>query len=160
MSTREFFVERFASELPAFNKVIRALPGARLDYRPHERSASAGGLAWQLVQEMEQLAGLFETSAIRFEMSRHPDSIDEIASAMERGGAQALERLKNVTDEIWNAPAKFYMNGEVMWETTVSGMAWGYLFDMVHHRGQLSSYIRPMGGKVPAIYGPSADEQG
>jgi uncharacterized damage-inducible protein DinB len=33
------------------------------------------------------------------------------------------------------------------------------LFDAIHHRGQLSAYIRPMGGKVPAIYGPSADER-
>ena len=46
------------------------------------------------------------------------------------------------------------------WEDTVQNMLWGFLFDMVHHRGQLSSYLRPMGGKVPAIYGPSGDEQG
>jgi uncharacterized damage-inducible protein DinB len=39
-------------------------------------------------------------------------------------------------------------------------MCWGYLFDMVHHRGQLSSYLRPMGAKVPSIYGPSADDSG
>jgi uncharacterized damage-inducible protein DinB len=37
-------------------------------------------------------------------------------------------------------------------------MAWSFLFDIVHHRGQLSTYLRPMGSKVPQIYGPSADE--
>jgi uncharacterized damage-inducible protein DinB len=39
-------------------------------------------------------------------------------------------------------------------------MLWGLLFDAVHHRGQLSAYIRPMGGKVPSIYGPSGDDAG
>ena len=37
--------------------------------------------------------------------------------------------------------------------------AWEFLFDAVHHRGQLSTYLRPMGSTVPSIYGPSADEQ-
>jgi uncharacterized damage-inducible protein DinB len=36
--------------------------------------------------------------------------------------------------------------------------AWGFLLDIIHHRGQLSTYLRPMGAKVPQIYGPSADE--
>jgi len=39
-------------------------------------------------------------------------------------------------------------------------MLWGFLFDAIHHRGQLSSYLRPMGAKVPSIYGPSADDPG
>jgi len=38
-------------------------------------------------------------------------------------------------------------------------LAWGVLFDLIHHRGQLSTYLRPMGSTVPAIYGPSADEE-
>ena len=46
------------------------------------------------------------------------------------------------------------------WSDTLENMFWGYLFDMVHHRGQLSAYLRPMGGKVPSIYGPSADDSG
>lgn len=46
-----------------------------------------------------------------------------------------------------------------MWTDKKKNMLWGFLFDMVHHRGQLSAYIRPMGGKVPSIYGPSADSE-
>ena len=41
---------------------------------------------------------------------------------------------------------------------TVEQYFWGFLHDMIHHRGQLTVYIRPMGGKVPGVYGPSADE--
>jgi uncharacterized damage-inducible protein DinB len=46
------------------------------------------------------------------------------------------------------------------WEDTVGGFLWSFLFDAIHHRGQLSTYLRPMGSKVPAIYGPSADDPG
>jgi DinB family len=160
MSTREFFAERLAAELPAFNSVIRALPGDRLDYRPHEKNTAAGNLAWQLAVEMSQIPDLFRTGEIDWIPGKGPASIDEIADAFARNGEAALAAAKSVDEERWNAPAKFKWNGEVAWETTVSDMAWGYLFDMVHHRGQLTAYLRPMGGKVPACYGPTADSQG
>lgn len=159
MSTREFFAERLAAELPAFNKVIRALPGERLDYRPHEKNTPAGALAWQLAIEMHDLPMLFETGSINWVPPTVPTSIDEIAETFARNADAALAAAKNVSEERWNAPAKFAFDGNVVWEDTVSGMAWGYLFDMVHHRGQLTAYLRPMGGKVPSCYGPTADEQ-
>ena len=39
-----------------------------------------------------------------------------------------------------------------------AGMAWGFLFDIIHHRGQITTYLRPMGSTVPQVYGPTADE--
>jgi uncharacterized damage-inducible protein DinB len=48
----------------------------------------------------------------------------------------------------------------VVWETSLGDMLFGILFDAIHHRGQLSTYLRPMGAKVPSIYGPSADDPG
>jgi uncharacterized damage-inducible protein DinB len=160
MSTREFFAQRLAVELPAFNNVIRALPGERLDYRPHEKNTAAGQLAWQLANEMADLPELFAKSEINYVGSKPPATIDEIADAFSRNADAAVEAAKSVTEEQWNAPAKFAWNGQVVWEDTVSGMAWGYLFDMVHHRGQLTAYLRPMGGKVPSCYGPTADDKG
>ena len=50
--------------------------------------------------------------------------------------------------------------GKVWQQAPLGGMIWSTLFDLIHHRGQLSTYIRPMGGKVPSIYGPSADDPG
>jgi uncharacterized damage-inducible protein DinB len=65
-----------------------------------------------------------------------------------------------VDDAKWDSPASLKMDGKVMWETTLGDMLFGFFFDAVHHRGQLSSYLRPMGAKVPSIYGPSADDPG
>ena len=52
------------------------------------------------------------------------------------------------------------MEGGGAWEDALSQMVWGFLFDAIHHRGQISTYLRPMGSKVPSIYGPSADDPG
>jgi len=48
--------------------------------------------------------------------------------------------------------------GQEVMKATGYENAWGFLLDQIHHRGQLSTYLRPMGSTVPAIYGPSADE--
>lgn len=158
MPTPQFFADRLKAETPAFTKVVRALPAERLDYKPHERSTSAGSLAWQIATELAALVDLFETGTIDYKQGRYP-SVDEIADATEKSLQRAIDAVKNVSEERWNGPGKFLWEGNPVWETTVSDMAWGFLFDLIHHRGQLSSYIRPMGGKVPAIYGPSADSE-
>ena len=67
------------------------------------------------------------------------------------------KRLEKMDDAGWKKPAKFLMGGKVANEGPTSEWLWGFLHDMIHHRGQLSTYIRPMGGKVPSVYGPSAD---
>ena len=52
----------------------------------------------------------------------------------------------------------FLFNGQQVMNESGYDNAWGFLFDIVHHRGQISTYLRPMGSTVPQIYGPSADE--
>jgi len=159
MSNAEFFAKKLAAEIPAFAKVIRALPGNRLDYRPHERSTSANQLAWQLAYEMKDLAGLIENgTAVYVPGQPVPSSLDEIAAAFDKNAQLAVDAAK-AGEARWEGPAKFSVGDQVVWEDTVGEMAWGFLLDMIHHRGQLSTYIRPMGGKVPSIYGPSGDEQ-
>ena len=158
MSTREFFAKRLGSETKAFNAVVRALPGERLDYKPHEKNTSAGDLAWQITIEMSQLPDLLGKGEIRWDDVQTPKTIDEIAGAMERNTKAAVEAAQNVSEEHWQSKARFFYKGNLAWENTVEEMAWGYLLDMVHHRGQLTAYLRPMGGKVPSCYGPTADD--
>ncbi len=65
-----------------------------------------------------------------------------------------------MSDEAWGANAKMWAGDHLAWEASAGEIMWGFLFDQIHHRGQLSTYIRPAGGKVPGIYGPSADDMG
>ncbi len=160
MSNREFHKERWEQEHPAFIRVLRALPPDKLDYRPHERSTSAGDLAWQLSEELRTLSELVDTGAINWVTTTRPATLDEIIAAYEENANQLRTRMAAADDEKWESKGRFLMEGKEVWAATVSDLFWGFLFDAVHHRGQLSAYIRPMGGKVPSIYGPSADDNG
>jgi len=160
MNNREFFIERWEAELAAFGKVLRAVPEKQLAYRPHERSTAAGALAWQLAEEQRQMSELLDTGQVSADPRPHPAKVSDIVAAWDKATSELRTRLKSARDQKWSGPAKLLMGGKAVWEDTVQNMFWGYLFDMVHHRGQLSAYLRPMGGKVPAIYGPSADDRG
>jgi len=160
MNIPEFFVKRWEAEQAAFGKVIRAIPGDQLAYRPHERSTCAGDLAWQLAEEQRGLGELLETGVINWEARPRPATLAEIVAAWDSATDTLRKRLAGVDEAKFAGPSKFIMGGADAWTDTVGNMLWGFLFDMVHHRGQLSAYLRPMGGKVPAIYGPSADDTG
>jgi len=85
-------------------------------------------------------------------------TLEEMLAAYDRHHHALAEKLNRLDDTTWNRPA-WLTRGEqeIVLKDTVGGLLWLALFDAVHHRGQLSTYIRPMGGKVPSIYGPSAD---
>lgn len=159
MNLHEFFMQRWEAEQPAFRKVLAAMPTNNLDYKPHERSTAAGNLGWQIAEEQRVLSDLLDTGVINFEMRERPKSTDEIVAAWDKATDALRTRLQKFDESKSTNPAKFIVGGHEAWTDTVGNMLWGFLVDMIHHRGQLSAYLRPMGGKVPAIYGPSADEQ-
>ena len=63
------------------------------------------------------------------------------------------QRWNALPAERWDGTLEFFGS-----QRPASPMAWSFLFDIVHHRGQITTYLRPMGSKVPQIYGPSGDE--
>lgn len=160
MSTLQYCIERRKAERRAFVNVLKAMPTDKLDYRPHPRSRTAAEVAWTMASEEADLVRVLDEGQVDFAETKPPATADEIVSAWERNASAVDERLAKLDEAGWNKPAKFMIGGKPVWEDTVSGFVWGFLFDAIHHRGQLSTYLRPMGGKVPAIYGPSADDPG
>ncbi|HEV8216524.1 MAG TPA: DinB family protein, partial [Gemmatimonadaceae bacterium] len=67
--------------------------------------------------------------------------------------AAMMERWAALTDEKWEGKLPFFGS-----DRPAGPMAWGFLFDIIHHRGQITTYLRPMGSTVPQVYGPTADE--
>lgn len=157
-SSLELYVARHKAERAAFVKVLRAVPAGRGDYRPDPKARTAQELAWLLACEEAGLVRLFEKGEVEWAESAPPASVEEIASRFEHDAAEVDRLLASLEASRWSGhKARFLMGGQAVWEDTLEQMAWGFLFDAIHHRGQLSTYLRPMGGKVPAIYGPSAD---
>ena len=71
---------------------------------------------------------------------------------------KALDSLNEMSNEQWeNEPIELLIEGKSFITLPRMHMMWFFHNDIIHHRGQLSAYIRPMGGKNPAVYGYSAD---
>ena len=160
MGSREFFTARWEAETKAFVNVLMAMPEGKGDYRPHPRSRSAAELAWVLASETVGMLDLIEKGELDWKETPPPAKLHEIAERYAAAHQTVASRLKHLDDAAWAAKVQFKMGGEVAWEAPLGEMLWGFLFDAIHHRGQLSTYLRPMGGKVPSIYGPSGDDPG
>ncbi len=160
MTNLEFCIARRKAERNAFIRVIRAIPEGKSDYRPDPKARTAAELAWLLAVEEEALFALVKTGSVEWKESTPPARIEAIAAAFERHSADVNAGLERLDSAAWEKKVKMLIPGGGAWEDTLSQMTWGFLFDAIHHRGQLSTYLRPMGGKVPSIYGPSADDPG
>lgn len=77
----------------------------------------------------------------------------DVLKAYEAQSERIGERWEMLSAAKWNGTLEFFGA-----QRPASPMAWGFLFDIVHHRGQITTYLRPMGSTVPQVYGPSADE--
>jgi uncharacterized damage-inducible protein DinB len=158
-NVREYYTQCFENEKPTFIKVMKAVPADQAGYKPHPRSTSSGDLVWLLATELDDACVLIDRGEVNYVYKPSPGVAESIA-AYEKHAAALSERLASVDDTRWESNARLMADGKVMWETTLGDMLFGFLLDAIHHRGQLSSYLRPMGAKVPSIYGPSADDPG
>lgn len=161
MTNREFFLQCWKQEYPTFVNVLQAVPRDKLDYRPDPRSRSAGELVWLQVLEKQCWFELLETGKINWNMTEPTVSLDAMINAYRRAHTELAPHLERLDDATWETKStQFLMDGRVYFEVPLGRMFWLGLFDAIHHRGQLTVYLRPMGGQVPSIYGPSADDPG
>lgn len=159
MTLREFYLERRRAEQPVFMSVLTSLPADRLDYQPHDRSPSARQIVWTLTNELKSCVDAATAFQATWSVEPAP-AFDEMLGSFERYSNELTDRVAAMDDAEWQRIAQFSFGGKVVSEQPVGQFLWYILFDAIHHRGQLSTYLRPMGAKVPAIYGPSADSRG
>ena len=160
MNTRDYFVQCFKSEVPKFVRVLKAVPESGAGYRPHPKSMSAADIVSLLAGELHDACVLLDKGVVSWAPYPAPATMAESVKVYEKNAAALRRRVAKVKDAAWKKKARFLMDGKVAWEAPLGDMLWGFLFDAIHHRGQLSTYLRPMGAKVPSIYGPSADDPG
>lgn len=139
---------------------MHALPVAQFAYSPHERSPSAAQIVWTLALEAKVCSELIDARQSNWEPDPPPADPDAIVSAFENHTADLGERIGGLDETAWQSNARFLVHGNLAREAPLGDLLWHMFFDSIHHRGQLSTYIRPMGGKVPSIYGPSGDSSG
>ena len=159
MSEKDMFLMGLDREVQTTLKVLKNYPSDKLDWKPHEKSRSARDLAWIFSQEMG-IIGMAIDGKIDFSQPfpKAPSSMKEIIASLEATSKQAAERVKKLSDADYNSMIKFPVGPGQMGDFRKADVMWFSMMDHVHHRGQLSVYVRMAGGKVPSIYGPSADE--
>lgn len=159
MDQRALFLQFWNNEAAATRKVIARIPEDRSDYRPHPESRSARELAWLIVLEEQLLVEGLETGTLDWREEPMPDAMADILRRHDAQHPDVTARLEQLPAEAYDREVRFEVGGQVFRTGTGIHYAWEFLFDQVHHRGQLSTYLRPMGARVPSIYGPSGDEQ-
>ena len=157
MTNREFFLQHSAAEFARFLGVLEATPADQLAYRPHPRSRSAYELIGHLIGHEQDLLELAGTGTINHRMQVPFKALQEGLAVYRQAHEALAQQLGAMNDADWESAGRFLLDGKVIYEYPRRDLAWLLLFDGLHHRGQLSTYLRPMGGRVPSIYGPSAD---
>ena len=152
MNEKELFTRFWSDETKTTAKVLSRIPEGS-SYRPDPKSRTAQEIAWQIVCEETMIIEALETGTAKWEPAPMPASMKAVLAAYEAQSATLPERWKNLPKERWEGQLDFFGG-----KRPASPMAWSFLFDIVHHRGQITTYLRPMGSTVPQIYGPSADE--
>ena len=152
MDEQQRFTSLWIAESKTTSKVLSRIPDGAT-YKPDPKSRTAQEIAWQIVCEEKMLIDAMETGNVAWAPPEMPASMKDVLAAYDQQAAGMTDRWNGLPAERWS--------GKLDWFGTArdaAPMAWGFLLDIVHHRGQIATYLRPMGSTVPQIYGPSADE--
>jgi len=154
---RDTMLDGFNNEVETTKKILSCIPDNKRDYRPDPHARTAWELAWHLANtDIQFLDGIAD---LEFKMETpaeadKPKTSAELVDWYDRNYKRAAERVRALSAEqlltpieffgVFNLPAAFYL---------------GFFNNhSIHHRGQLATYLRPMGSKCPSIYGGSYDE--
>lgn len=159
MDQKTLYLKFWEREAIATRKVLSRIPQDKSDYKPDPKARNARELAWVIVTEEQGLVECLTQGKIEWADAPPPANVKDILDAYDSVHDNLTEKLKALDAASWEKEAVLLYQGQEVMRAPGYDMAWGFLLDQIHHRGQLSTYLRPMGSTVPAIYGPSADEQ-
>ena len=156
------FLKELDRESSASRKCLERIPETLFDWKPHERSATMGYLALLVAEIPKWISYMIEKSEIDFASFQHfkPKTTSELVNHFEENLKGARNSLQNVTDPELEQPFFLKNNGQVIFSSPKKENVSSSINHWVHHRGQLTVYMRLNDLPVPSIYGPSADERG
>jgi uncharacterized damage-inducible protein DinB len=157
MDEKSHFLKFWNKEAAATRAVLSRIPEGS-DYRPDPKSRTAREVAWLIVREEILLAEGLEKGVLEWVELPVPETMKEVLDTYDRSHDVATRKLEATDSSRWPGKVPFLFQGQEVMNEPVGDTAWGFLLDIIHHRGQISTYLRPMGSTVPQIYGPSADE--
>ena len=158
MPQLEPFLKTWEREFETTLRVFSNYPSDRLEYRPHEKSKTARELMWTIAYEEAEFVNGCLQGSITFSDQKPPKTKEALIREYKKQHAASVKKVQKAGEELFSRTIKFFVAKGKMGDVKVGGLLWTLLHDQIHHRGQLSVYLRLVGAKVPSIYGPSADE--
>lgn len=155
------FLGEFEQEAKTTRRVLERLSDDKLDWRPHPDSMTSGQLGLHIAAAPSILMDLVQKDENPMpEFSApSPASVAEILSIFDATLTKVREQLPKLDDARMGGSVGFVRDGKTLMAFPRGPMVRMLLLNhIIHHRGQLSVYLRGIGAKVPSIYGPSHDE--
>lgn len=162
MTNKEFFIQTWQNEMKPTLSAINGLPAdlSKLSYRCNEKTRSAAEIISHMLGHAEEMNNAVDTFIVDEKSAlREFESKENIAAWFEKNATSFAQKLTRIDDKTWEERiVDFRHDGHSLFAYPMMNMFWMILFEMVHHRGQLSTYYRPMGVRNPGIYGPTAED--
>ena len=158
MTERDAYLDRFEREYQTTLRVLKAYPKEKGELKPTPTMKSARELAWMLVLNQGVVEAVINNDLRPGGLPEAPKDMQQIVPEFEKAHRNAVAKLGHVKDEDYNSTVKLPVGPKQIGEMRKADALWFFLNDTIHHRGQLSVYMRLAGGKLPSIYGPTADE--
>jgi uncharacterized damage-inducible protein DinB len=165
MKLAELLLAELDREVERSRLALEQVPEGKFDWKPHEKSMIFGYLANMVATIPSWLAmgitldelDVAPADGSNMEQAR-PDTKDALLKALDKSAADARSALEKTTEDHLMTSWRLLARGQVVMETPRHVMIQDTINHWAHHRGQMTVYLRLMGAKVPALYGPSADD--
>jgi len=166
MILKDYFLAQLDREAASTRKTIERVPEGHNSFKPHPRSMEFGYLAALVAGMLGWISIMIDRDELNLDASdsegfraKPVDTKADLLLSLDAAVANARRALQSTTDEHLATPWAFKIGGKSVSENARSIMISDSVFShLAHHRGQLTVYLRLLDSKVPAIYGPSADE--
>ena len=161
MTNKEFFIQTWQAEMKRTLAAVKGLPAdmSKLSYKCHEKARSAADIIGHILPHAESLCEATDSFVVAEHTGKTFTSTDEAAAYFEKYATLLANKLEAVDDTTWDEKiVEFHINGNKLFAYPMTNIFWMFMFDIIHHRGQLSTYYRHMGVRNPSIYGPTAED--
>jgi len=165
MKLTDYLLEEFNREVERSRRALKEVPQGKYDWKPHEKSMIFGHLAnmvatiptWIGMEILQNELDVAPAGGSNIEQKRLDDSAS-LTNALDKSAADARTVLEKTSDEHLKTGWRLLQRGKVVMEQPRYVMIQDTIHHWAHHRGQMTVYLRLMGANVPALYGPSADD--
>jgi uncharacterized damage-inducible protein DinB len=166
MKLNELLLAEYDREVARSRKALEQMPDGKTDWKPHDKSMPFGYLCEMVATIPTWIAMTIRRDDLDIapkdgsQMTREVlNTPEDYLKALDKTSADGRAALQGATDEHLQKPWKLLVGGHPVLEMSRHDMVSDTLNHLVHHRGQMTVYLRLMGAKVPALYGPSADDR-